>query len=49
MHFPCVMYDQTMDQTACQKPTLRFRRKSCVLLRIEREEKNILVKSNEQE
>ena len=49
MQFLCVMYNQTMDQTARQKPTLRFRRKGCVLLRIEREEKNILVKSNEQE
>ena len=38
-----------MDQTAREKRTLQFMRDGRVRLRIKREEKNILVKSNEQE
>ena len=49
-HFHRVVYDhQTMDQTALEKGTLQFMRDGRVRLRIEREEKDILVKINKQE
>ena len=48
-HFPRVVNDQTMDQTAREKRTLQFMRGGRVRLHIEREGKNILVKSIQEE